>query len=133
MNTISKTLLLSAWIALPMLSMAQQHCVSLDISRKLHQDALRSYVQDTLISEYEGKIIILEQEKASIRENFTVELGAEREQNQLYKENIISYQQLNASYESEINYVKKKERKARRERNVAAGIGVLLLGLAAVK
>jgi hypothetical protein len=74
----------------------------------------------------------LEDQTVNVRENFTVLLESERQKNQLLKENAISYQQMNASFQSELNYIKKKERKARRQRNVAVGIGVILLVLTAV-
>jgi hypothetical protein len=99
----------------------------------LHQDAYRSYVQDTLISELSGKIGLLEDQNANVRENFTALLESERQKNQLLKENAISYQKMNASYESQIQSLTKKERKTRWQRNAAVLLGAVLAGLAAVK
>lgn len=132
MNWILKTLPLAVSIHCGLHCTAQQHCIELADSRRLHQDAYRSYVQDTLISELSGKIVLLEDQTANVRENFTALLESERQKNQLLKDNAISYQQMNASFQSELNYVKKKERKARRQRNAAVGIGVILLVLAVV-
>ena len=113
--------------------MGQRHCINLDISRKLHHDARRSYIQDSLISEFEGKILVLAQESQSTKTALSAELSIERQKNDLLKQNAISYQQMNNSYEAETKYLKKRERKARRERNVAIGIGAILIVMAVVK
>lgn len=99
----------------------------------MHHDAYRSYVQDTVINELSGKIGLLENQIANIQANFRDELAIERQKNDLLKQNAISYQQMNSSYEAETKYLKKRERKARRERNVAIGIGAILIVLAVAK
>lgn len=99
----------------------------------MHHDAYRAHVQDTIIGELEGKVVFLTQEKAQIRLNYGAQLSIEKEKNDLLKQNAISYQQMNSSYEAETKYLKKRERKARRERNVAIGIGAILIVLAVVK
>lgn len=113
--------------------MAQQHCLPLEISRKLHHDAVRSYLQDTVITELSGKITLLESEKASIRDSFTELLKIEQEKTTLQASKFEDQVRISDSYSEQLKYISKKERKARRQRNVAIGIGVILITLAVVK
>lgn len=113
--------------------MGQNHCIPLEQSRLLHADAYRSYLQDTVISELSGKVTLLESKVSSIRDSFSEQLNLEREKNTLQSQNVEGFKSQILSYESENNYLKKREKKARRERNVAIGLGVILLALAVVK
>lgn len=80
-----------------------------------------------------GSIVILQGQVNSLRQTHAEELAIEREKNALQSENVDGFKQQILSYESENSYLKKREKKARRERNVAIGLGVLLLAIAAVK
>lgn len=113
--------------------MAQQHCLPLEISRKLHHDAVRSYLQDTVINELSGKITLLESEKASIRDSFTELLKIEQEKSNLQAGKFEDQVRISDSYSEQLKYISKKERKARRGRNVAIGLGVVLMIVAVAK
>lgn len=95
--------------------------------------AAQSLLKETLINELEGTIVTLRKEKSSIVSNYEAVISAEREKNTLQSQNVEGFKSQILSYESENNYLKKRERKARRERNVAIGLGVILLALAVVK
>jgi hypothetical protein len=113
--------------------MGQTHCIPLEQSRLLHSDAYRSYLQDSVINEMNGSIVILQGQVNSLRKTHAEELAIEREKNALQVENVEGFKSQILSYESENTYLKKRERKARRERNVAIGLGVILLAIAVVK
>lgn len=109
------------------------HCIPLAESAVIHQLAYRKLLQDTIISQLEGQIVILQAETASIRNSYAAELQAEKEKNELQIQNVEGFKSQILSYESENNYLKKREKKARRERNLAIGLGVILIALAVVK
>jgi hypothetical protein len=99
----------------------------------LHWDAYRSYSLDSINQELTGSIVILQGQVNSLRKTHAEELAIEREKNALQVENVEGFKSQILSYESENGYLKKRERKARRERNVAVGLGVILLAIAVVK
>jgi hypothetical protein len=80
-----------------------------------------------------GSIVILQGQVNSLRKSYAEQLELEREKNALQSENVDGFKQQILSYESENTYLKKRERKARRERNVAVGLGVILLAIEVVK
>lgn len=80
-----------------------------------------------------GSIVILQGQVNSMRKSHQEELAAEREKNELQIQNVEGFKSQILSYESENNYLKKREKKARRERNVAIGLGVVLMIVAVAK
>jgi hypothetical protein len=113
--------------------MGQTHCIPIEESRLLHWDAYRSYSLDSINQELTGSIVILQGQVNSLRKTHAEELAIEREKNALQVENVEGFKSQILSYEAENTYLKKRERKARRERNVAVGLGVILLAIAVVK
>lgn len=102
-------------------------------ARLLVADAMAKPVLDSINQELTGSIVILQGQVNSMRKSHQEELAAEREKNELQIQNVEGFKSQILSYESENNYLKKRERKARRERNVAIGLGVILIALAVVK
>jgi low affinity Fe/Cu permease len=110
-----------------------KHCLPLNESIAIHQMAAQSLLLDSVNQELTGSIVILQGQVNSLRKTHAEELAIEREKNALQVENVDGFKQQILSYESENTYLKKRDRKARRERNVAVGLGVLLLAIAVVK
>jgi hypothetical protein len=85
--------------------------------------------QDTLISELEGTIVILNEEKSSTWNHFNEILKAEHEEKELLQIEVEEYKEQVLFSQADVNYFKKKERRAKRGRNLAIVVGLLLLGL----
>jgi hypothetical protein len=85
--------------------------------------------QDTVILELESTIVILQEEKGATWNNFNEILKAEHEEKQILIDEVEEYKEQVLFSQSDVNYFKKKERKARRVRNLSILVGLLLLGL----
>lgn len=107
------------------------HCLPLSESRVIHQLAFQKLIQDSLITELGAKIDLLEDEKTTIRRDFTALLAAETEKTSLA--NQVSEQQklVSQSFERENKELKKENRSLRRQRSLAVVLAVVL-GVAAI-
>ena len=107
------------------------HCLPLNESRVIHQMAMQKLIQDSLITELSGKITLLEDEKTTIRRDFTALLAAETEKTNLA--NQVSEQQklVSQSFERENKELRKKNRYLKWQRNGSVVIGLILVILVA--
>lgn len=105
----------------------------LDESRTIHELAYLKVLQDKEIHQLEGQKVILQQEVSSIRNSFMADLAVEKFKSRLLNDNAEDFKKQIASFESQLEYTQKKERKARRQRNAAIVIGAILIVLAVVK
>jgi hypothetical protein len=98
-------------------------------SRVIHQLAFQKLIQDSLITELGAKITLLEDEKTTIRGDFTALLAAETEKTNLA--NQVSHQQklVSQSFERENKELRKENRSLRFQRTVAVILGVILASL----
>jgi hypothetical protein len=128
-------LALTGWIlSAPLFCHGQDdvHCFPLAESRQIHALAMQKLIQDSVINELAGKIDLLEDEKTTIRRDFTALLAAETEKTSLA--NQVSEQQklVSQSHERENKELRKKNRSLRFQRTGAVILGVILAGLAVV-
>ncbi len=93
------------------------------------KDSLIS-AQDTLISELEGTIVILKEEKGATWNAFNKVISNDKEQIASLQSEVDELNTYTVWAEDEIKYQKKKARKARRQRNLAYLVGLVFLGLA---
>lgn len=105
----------------------------MDKARLLVADAMARPVLDSMVHELHGKITLLESEKASIRDSFTELLKIEQEKTTLQAGKFEDQVRISDSYNEQLKYISKKERKARFQRNVAIGLGVVLMIVAVAK
>jgi hypothetical protein len=96
-------------------------------------DAYTKRIQDSLISEQAGKIVILQREKVATLSNLNGLLSNEQEKVKTANQISEHWKQVATSNEEQIKYYKKRERKARRERNLAIVGGLILVTLALVQ
>jgi hypothetical protein len=105
------------------------HCLPLDESRIIHEMAHESL----LIPELKGKIDLLESQRDDYRRSFDELMAVEKEKHLVQLEKFDEQVKISQSYDQELKGLKKAERRARRQRNVAIGLGVILLTVAAFK
>jgi hypothetical protein len=86
--------------------------------------------QDTVILELESTIVILQEEKSSTWNHFNEILKAEHEEKELLNAEVEEYKEQILFSQSDVNYFKKQQRKARRQRNLAILFGLVITGLA---
>jgi hypothetical protein len=98
-------------------------------SRIIHQMAHESL----LIPELRGKIDLLESQRADYRKSFDELMAVEKEKYRVQLAKFDEQVKISQSYDQEIKGLKKAERRARRQRNVAIGLGVVLITVAALK
>jgi hypothetical protein len=101
----------------------------LEESRIIHEMAHESL----LIPELKGKIDLLESQRADYRKSFDELMAVEKEKYRVQLAKFEDQVRISESYDHQIKGLKKAERKARRQRNVAIGLGVILLTVAAFK
>jgi hypothetical protein len=87
--------------------------------------------QSVLVSELEGEIVILKEEKGATWNNFNEILKAEHEEKEILNAEVEEYKEALLFTQSDANHFKKKQRGARRQRNLAVVIGLVLIGLVA--
>lgn len=102
-----------------------QHCIPLIESRLLHADALRSYVQDTMLVNRNSKIVFLEDEKYLMKYNFERLLAIE---NQKY----LDQSQLNANLNRDIKLADKQTKKEKSRKTFWQVVAGLCAGAAVV-
>jgi hypothetical protein len=128
-----RIILLLIWI-LPFSAFTQTidttYCLDIRKARLLVSDAYTKRYQDSLISQLSGKITLLGAEKASNWNSFNSIITIEQEKTRA--EILLSgnYKKLSEAGNQETEYYKRRERKARRQRNLAVILGLLLVGLA---
>lgn len=108
---------------------ADNHCIPLDESRIIHRMAHESL----MIPELKGKIDLLEKEKEDYRKVFDHMMAIERSKYDQQLSKFDEQVKISASFDQQIKGLQRAERKARRERNIAIGLGAVLIVLAVVK
>lgn len=96
---------------------------------EIHQLAMRKLIQDTTINRLEGRVIILENEKYSIRENMTAELDTERATAAELRVKLQAEEGISGTYKEELQDMKKKNRSLRWQRNGAVVLGLVVIVL----
>ncbi len=129
MKLIQVVLLLVSWIVWSPSYTQTDTTYTLKISkaRLLVADSYTKRVQDSLIVTQSEKITLLESEKGSMWANFNSILQNEKDKTKAADSIANDYKKLNEESESQIKYLKRKERKARRERNIVVVISLVLL------
>jgi hypothetical protein len=89
--------------------------------------------ESLLIPELKGKIDLLESQRDDYRRSFDELMAVEKEKHLVQLEKFDEQVKISQSYDQELKGLKKAERRARRQRNVAIGLGVILLTVAAFK
>ena len=121
-------LVLLSWTACAVRCTAQdRHCIPLTESRRLHADALRSYVQDSVIVELSGKIGVLEAENARVYRDLTGLIEVERAVSESQKVISGTWEKLSESRERENKELRKKNRVLKWQRNGAVALGLLVI------
>jgi hypothetical protein len=105
------------------------HCIPLNESRIIHQMAHESL----LVPELKGKIELLEAEKVNYRKTFDELIALERVKTRMELEKFEVQVKVSSSYESQLKALEKEARKARRGRDVAIGLGIILIVVSVVK
>jgi hypothetical protein len=108
---------------------SEVHCMPLEESRIIHEMAHESL----LIPELKGKIDLLENQRTDYQKSFDELMAVEKEKYRVQLAKFDEQVKISQSYDQEIKGLKKAERRARRQRNVAIGLGVILLTVAAFK
>jgi hypothetical protein len=91
--------------------------------------AAQSVMLQELVHEKEGKIVILIQEKESIKRNLSEEIRVISEENTALREKYTAQETISISHQEENKALKKQIRRARWQRNGAVLIGLLIIGL----
>lgn len=110
--------------------MAQNHCLSLTDSRKLHEDAVKRYYFEALSDSLSSQVELLQGEKQTIREDYERILSLERENYDDLKQKFANQKDISVSFESENKHLKKKVRSRTWQRNGLAVLAVIFGGLA---
>ncbi len=124
-------LLLTLWIQ-PLIAFTQTdttYCLSIRKARLLVSDAYTKRIQDSLINAQGEKIIILESEKATIRNDFNIIIHTEEGKTKAAILRSDNWKQTSEVTQKESDHYKKAFKKTRRQRNAAIILGLLLLGL----
>jgi hypothetical protein len=101
----------------------------LEESRIIHEMAHESL----LIPELKGKIDLLENQRTDYQKSFDELMAVEKEKYRVQLAKFEEQVRISESYDDQLKGLKKAERKARRQRNVAIGLGVVLITVAALK
>jgi hypothetical protein len=88
---------------------------------------------DTLVSELEGEAAILKEEKRATWNSFNKILEAEHEEKAMIQQESDEYKEAYELTEIEYQLAKKKEKRAKRGRNLLIVIGLILGGMVAIK
>lgn len=119
------TLLFFNWILSGPLY-GQNHCIPLEESQWLHEQAYKKQVADSVI-ELQGQLIELVVAHSFQRyRDFQELLNIEHQKYITQKESTELMEKFAASFREELNYYQKKDRKHRRQRN-GLGVGVVAL------
>lgn len=103
-----------------------QHCISIEESRWLHEDAVRSYVQDTLIVEQGKRITLLQQQNNTLFNDFNERLTIANQKFNKQVE-VTMYEQLQKeSFKSESEYNRKRFKKERLKKWGTVILGVVI-------
>lgn len=89
--------------------------------------------ESLMIPDLKGKIDLLEREKEDYRKTFDQLMAIERSKYDQQLSKFNEQVKISDSFNQEIKGLKRAERKARRERNIAIGLGAVLIVLAVVK
>lgn len=89
--------------------------------------------ESLMIPDLKGKIDLLEREKEDYRKTFDQLMAIERSKYDQQLSKFNEQVKISDSFNQEIKGLKRAERKARRERNIAIGMGAVLIVLAVVK
>lgn len=125
---------LTVWIlSAPLFCHGQDdvHCFPLAESRQIHALAMQKLIQDSLITELGAKIDLLEDEKTTIRRDFTALLAAETEKTSLANQVVQQQKLVSESYERENKELRKKNRSLKWQRNGSVVLGLILVILVA--
>lgn len=102
------------------------HCIPLAESRKLHEDAVKSYQYKALADSLQGKVIVLEEEKSAENERFNALLNQEREKTAIQAELKDHQKALNDTYIIECQTCQKQDKRHRHQRN-ALGLALIVV------
>lgn len=130
MRLIFKIILLLGLIAYGLSCNGQTHCLSLDRSRKLHEDAVKRYYFEALSDSLSSQVELLQGEKQTIREDYERILSLERENNADLRQKFSNQKDISGSFEAENKHLKKKVRSRTWQRNGLAVLAVIFGGLA---
>ncbi len=89
------------------------HCIKVETSRKLVRDALRSYVQDTLLLKQGSLIVSLQEQNQLLFNDFNNRLGNANNQIKNLNETIFLEQTIKESFKAESEYNRSRFRKER--------------------
>jgi hypothetical protein len=89
--------------------------------------------ESLLVPELKGKIELLEAEKVNYRKTFDELIALERVKTRMELEKFEVQVKVSSSYESQLKALEKEARKARRGRDVAIGLGIILIVVSVVK
>lgn len=104
----------------------QTHCIEIERSRKLHEDAVKRYYFEALSDSLSSQVELLQSEKESLRTDYERIIELERENNADLKEKFQNQKGISVSHEEENKHLKKKVRARTWQRN---GLGVIALAL----
>lgn len=100
------------------------HCISVDDSRWLHEQALKVVYQDSLLNVQDQQINLLEYRKDQLGIYYEDLLKLEREKTSIQKEITADMVRFSESWQSEAEYYQKRSKKFRRQRN-GLGMGII--------
>lgn len=122
------TLLLLSWILCAQ-SFGQAHCIPLDESRWLHEQALKAVTLDSIVHSQGKQIEILRTINTEQYQDFQKLLSIEREKFATQKEITADFVRLADSWREEAEFYQKRYKKQRRQKGVLTigAVGLLVL------
>lgn len=129
MTSALKMLILLPLIVQSSLCMGQNHCLPIETSRKLVEDATKRYYFEALSDSLSSQVELLQGQNQAIRQDYERILSLERENKADLAQQIANQKGISSSHAEENKHLKKKVRSRTWQRNGAAVIALLFVGL----
>lgn len=112
--------------------MAQKHCIDVETSRRLHEDAVKLRDVEVIADSLQSQVVVLESEKNTLRSDYEQIFREKDENDKDFRQQLRNEKGVSASHEEENKHLKKKVRTRTWQRNALGVIALALLVLSVV-